>query len=209
MTLDQSTQRSRQYDLPHPEVFTRESVGWVPWLEPLPKEDFTERHWDGIIDRPRADFAYFRLLARDPEVLKARTLTDKDIFYNEEDGLPRAERELAAAAASRVNGCVFCASVHARAAAQLSERAEDIDRLLAEGIGADLGDRWNAIVTAAEALTRTPVEFGSEHVQRLRVAGLNSKEIVDVIQGAAFFNWANRLMLTVGRAVAPGVKLPR
>ena len=25
---------------------------------------------------------YFRLLARDPDVLEARTRTDKDIFYN-------------------------------------------------------------------------------------------------------------------------------
>ncbi len=46
---------------------------------------------------------------RDPEVLEARTRTDKDIFYNPEAGLPRAERELAAAATSRLNGCIYCA----------------------------------------------------------------------------------------------------
>lgn len=203
------TESARTYDLPHPDTFTRESVGWVPWIEPVPTEELTERHWDGLVDRQRAGLPYFRLLARDPEALKARTLTDNDIFYNDVDGLPRAERELSAAAASRVNGCVFCASVHARAAAQLSERPEDVDRLLEEGVGADLGERWNAIVAAAEALTRTPIAFGPEHVQGLVDAGLGRKEIVDVIQSAAFFNWANRLMLSVGRAVAPGVRLPR
>src|SRR5690606_8820593 len=62
------------------------------WLDPLPKEEFTNGHWDGIVDEARADFAYFALLVRDPEVLKARTLTDNDIFYNADDGLPRAER---------------------------------------------------------------------------------------------------------------------
>lgn len=202
MTDTTTSAQAFTYDLPHPETFTRGKVNWVPWLEPLPKEEFTDRHWDGIIDRPRADFEYFRLLVRDPEVLKARTLTDKDIFYNDEDGLPRAERELSAAAASRVNGCVFCASVHSRAAAQLSGRADDVDRLLAEGVGADLGERWNAIVAAAAALTSTPLAFGSGHVRALQDAGLGQKEIVDVIQSAAFFNWANRLMLTVGRAVS-------
>jgi alkylhydroperoxidase family enzyme len=35
-------------------------------------------------------------------------------------------------------------------------------------------------------------------VQRLRSAGLDDGEIVDVINGAAFFNWANRLMLSLG-----------
>lgn len=193
---------ARTYDLPHPEAFTRGKVGWVAWLEPLPREEFTDRHWDGLTDPKRIDFDYFRLLARDPEVLKARTLTDNDIFYNDVDGLPRAERELSAAVASRVNGCVFCASVHARAAAELSGRADDVDRLLAEGVDADLGERWNAIAEAVSALTVTPIAFGPAHVKLLSDVGLNPTEIIDVVQSGAFFNWANRLMLSVGRAVA-------
>jgi alkylhydroperoxidase family enzyme len=32
----------------------------------------------------------------------------------------------------------------------------------------------------------------------LRGVGLDDAEIVDVINGAAFFNWANRLMLSLG-----------
>jgi len=195
--------RALRHDAPHPEAFTRGQVGWLPWLEPLPVDELTDRHHDGLVDRGRANSDYFRLLARDPEILRARTLTDKDIFYNVAEGLPRADRELAAAAASRVNGCVFCASVHARFAAHFSGREEDVDRLLAEGVGADLGERWNAIVAAATALTQTPIAFGPAHVERLRAAGLDDLEISDVVHGAAFFNWANRLMLTIGRAVAP------
>lgn len=195
-------------ELDRPEAFTREPLGWVPWLEPLATEELTERHFAGLVERSRADFAYFRLLARDPELLGARTRLDNDIFYTEDGGLPRAERELAAAAASRVNGCVFCASVHARAAARLSGRPEDVDRLLDEGAGAELGERWEAIVAAAEALTATPVRFGPDHVERLRAAGLDDDEILDVIGGAAFFNWANRLMLSLGEPEVPARRRP-
>ncbi|MBW9095570.1 alkylhydroperoxidase domain protein [Microbacterium jejuense] len=191
------------HDAPHPHAFTRGEVGWLPWLEPLPVDELTERHYDGLVDRPRASSDYFRLLARDPEILRARTLVDKDIFYNTAEGLPRAERELAAAAASRVNGCVFCASVHARFAAHFSKAPELVDRLLDEGIDADLGERWNAIVAAAAALTATPLAFDETHVASLRAVGLDDLEIADVIHGAAFFNWANRLMLSIGRPVAP------
>ncbi len=195
-------------ELHRPEAFTREPLGWVPWLEPLAKEELTERHYAGLVEPARADFAYFRLLARDPELLGARTRLDNDIFSTENGGLPRAERELAAAAASRVNGCVFCASVHARAAARLSGRPEDVDRLLDEGTGAELGERWEAIVAAAEALTATPVRFGPDHVERLRSAGLGDDEILDVIGGAAFFNWANRLMLSLGEPEVPARRRP-
>jgi len=138
------------------------------------------------------------LLARDPDILGARTRTDKDIFYNVATGLPRAERELSATAASRFNGCIFCASVHARFASNHSQRGDDVQRLLDEGVGADLGARWNAIVAASVALTSTPIAFGPEHVAKLRDVGLDDAEISDVINGAAFFNWANRLMLSIG-----------
>jgi uncharacterized peroxidase-related enzyme len=70
--------------------------------------------------------------------------------------------------------------------------------MLDEGVGADLGERWNAIVAASVALTSTPIAFGPEHVDRLRKAGLDDLAISDVIHSAAFFNWANRLMLSLG-----------
>jgi alkylhydroperoxidase domain protein len=192
-------------DLDRPDRFTQEELGWVPWLPPLPADELTERHFDGLVDASRAKSPYFLLLARDPDILGARTRTDKDIFYNTKAGLPRAERELSAAATSRFNGCVFCASVHARFASHHSKRSDDVQRLLDDGVPADLGERWNAIVAASVALASTPIAFGQEHVARLRAAGLDDLEIADVIHGAAFFNWANRLMLSLGEPHAPAV----
>lgn len=185
---------------PHrvPRAFTRAQLEWLPWLEPLAVDALTERHVASLVDAARVKSPYFRLLARDPGALEARTRTDKDIFYNADAGLPRAERELAAAATSRVNGCIYCASVHARFAATYSKRDEDVERLLDDGVNADLGERWNGIVAAAAALAATPIAFGTEHVERLRRSGLDDLAISDVIHAAAFFNWANRLMLSLG-----------
>jgi len=181
-----------------PVAFTRDMLEWLPWLEPLGESELTPRHMAALVDAARAKSPYFRLLARDPDVLEARTRADKDIFYNTDAGLPRAERELAAAATSRLNGCIYCASVHARFAATYSKRVEDVDRLLAEGTGAQLDERWNAIVAASVALTSIPMTFDTAHIDRLRAAGLDELAIADVIQSAAFFNWANRLMLSLG-----------
>ena len=116
-----------------PAAFTRAQLDWLPWLEPLMVEALTERHVASLVDAARVKSPYFRLLARDPDALEARTRTDKDIFYNPDAGLPRAERELAAAATSRFNGCIYCASVHARHAATYSKREADVQRLLDDG----------------------------------------------------------------------------
>src|SRR5260370_42489773 len=131
-----------------PVAFTQDELGWLPWLDPLAEAELTERHWTGLVDRSRAKSAYFRLLVRDPEILEARTKTDKDIFYNIADGLPRAERELAAAATSRYNGCIYCTSVPARFATVHSKRPDAIQRLPDQGLSAAPGERWNAIVAA-------------------------------------------------------------
>jgi alkylhydroperoxidase domain protein len=190
-------------DFEVPQVFTQAELNWLGWLQPMSEEQLTERHWTALVDKARAKSSYFMLLARDPDILEARTRTDKDIFYNAKNGLPRAERELSAAATSRYNGCIYCASVHARFAAQFSKRKDDVQRLLDEGVSIDIDPRWNAVIAASVALTATPSMFGAREIARLRQAGLDDLEIVDVINGAAFFNWANRLMLSLGE---PAVK---
>lgn len=181
-----------------PTAFTLAMLDWLPWLAPPEEATLTDHQKTSLVDPARSKSAYFRLLARDPDILEARTRTDKDIFFNTSSGLPRAERELSAAATSRHNGCIYCASVHARHAITFSKRNDDVRRLLDQGVTADLGERWNAIVAASVALAATPIAFGPEHVIRLRAAGLDDAEIVDVVHGAAFFNWANRLMLSLG-----------
>ena len=56
-----------------PVVFTQDELGWLPWLEPFPEAELTERHFAGLVDKARAKSDYFRLLVRDPEVLEARS----------------------------------------------------------------------------------------------------------------------------------------
>lgn len=191
--------------LKRPTAFTVEQLAWTPWLEPVELADATPEQLAALEGRT-GNSPYFRLLAHEPAVLTERTATDKGIFYTR-GGAPRAERELAAAATSRLNGCIYCASVHARLAAQLSKRPEDVDRLLREGVGpdADLGldPRWQGIVDFSVALAKTPSTATAAHVARLREVGLTELEILDVAQSAAFFSWANRLMLTLGDEYYP------
>lgn len=189
-------------DANRPEGFTQQSLGWRPWLTPVEETELTDAQRGALIGQFRLKSPYFRLLVRNPEALEARTLTDEDIFYNVTTGLPRADREIAASAASRVNGCVYCASVHTARATKESSRGDDVQKLLDDGVAAELGQPWSAIARASAALTVTPSEFDADHIAQLREAGLDDADIVDVINGAAFFNWANRLMLSLGEPTA-------
>lgn len=192
-----------EYDHEEPKEFTQADLGWLPWLPPLEESDLTERQWEALVQKSRSKMPYFMLLARDPDILEFRTRTDMDIFYNPDAGLPRADREMAAAATSRYNGCIFCCSVHSRFASHHSKRTDEVQKLLDEGVSARIDPRWDAITDAAVALSSTPQTFGPEHVEALRATGLDDQAIADAIYAISFFNWANRLMLALGLPTPP------
>ncbi|ATA23716.1 alkylhydroperoxidase domain protein [Brenneria goodwinii] len=189
-----------------PQAFTQAELGWEPWIAPKALNEFNADEQALLARFGHSDSDYFRLLARDLPVLEQRTLTDKGIFYTS-GGLPRAERELAAAVVSKVNGCIFCASVHARKASQLAKQHDAVQRLLDTAAGADLAQgqdpRWQAIITFAARLSTTPAQVDKHALARLHEQGLTTLEILDLVQSAAFFAWANRLMLTLGEPFWP------
>ena len=66
-----------------------------------------------------------------------------------------------------------------------------------------LGDNIDYVTLGLLALTAIPIDFGPDHVERLAKAGLDDLAILDVINAASFFNWANRLMLSLGEPALP------
>ena len=187
-------------------AFTQQELGWEPWLAAKPLAEFSAEEQATLAKFGHSDSDYFRLLARNLPLLEQRTLTDKGIFYTA-GGLPRAERELAATVVSKVNGCIYCASVHARKASQLSKQEDAVQKLLNVAPGAILSHgqtpRWQALIAFAAALSVTPPQLSQHPIEALREQGLDTLALLDLIQSTAFFAWANRLMLTLGEPFLP------
>ena len=74
----------------------------------------------------------------------------------------------------RVNGCVFCASVHARFAAHHSKRHDDVRPPPRRGHRARLGAAWRRDHRRGRRPHRHPVAFDAAHVDALRAAGSTS-----------------------------------
>lgn len=131
-----------------PDRFTLDQLDWQPWLPSIAEIGLTDTELETIYEKaPNArNSTYFATLAHDLPALVNRT----GLFTNamrSPGGAPNADRELAAAAVSRVNGCIYCASVHARLYVQYSKCEADMLRLLDEGVTAVLTDpRDQAIV---------------------------------------------------------------
>lgn len=185
--------------------FTMESLEWAAWLEPLDLAAATPEQLAVLEEStPTAKTSpYYLLLVQAVDALRERSRLYNAIMYGKR-GLQRADRELGAVATSRVNGCVYCASVHVQRYTQLTKRPEVMQHMLDEGVDTALEPHERAIVDYAVKLTRTPHLLTKADLQPLRDLGLDDGEILDLTNAVAMFAWANRLMLTLGEPVAGG-----
>jgi uncharacterized peroxidase-related enzyme len=184
--------------------FTHGELQWRPWIAPLDLNAATEAQLTALKVTPsnRTVGAYSLVLAHDPEALSERSPLYNGIMFGAK-GLPRADRELGAVAASRINGCSYCASVHALRFTQLTKEPEVMERIQAEGVTAALDPRRKAILDYAAKLTRDPAAIGPADAAPLHAQGLTDLDILDLTHAVAMFAWANRLMQSLGEPAAP------
>jgi uncharacterized peroxidase-related enzyme len=187
--------------------FTHGELNWQPWLAPLDLNAATPEQLAALKITPsnRAVGAYSLVLAHDPEALRERSPLYNAIMFGPR-GLPRADRELGAVAASRINGCAYCASVHAKRFTELTKEPEVMQRIQADGVTAALDPRRKAMLDYAAKLTRDPAAIGAADAAPLRAQGLSDLDILDLTHAVAMFAWANRLMQTLGEAAEPALE---
>ncbi|TXG81127.1 MAG: alkylhydroperoxidase domain protein [Thermomicrobiales bacterium] len=185
-------------------AFTLDFLNWVPWVPRAVDGDLsperTQELESFVAGKNASD--YLLVLANDFDSLEARAVVHRHVYVDEADVTQAGYRELGATTTSRINGCVFCASVHARhVASYLKDRPMAL-RLLSEGIDTDLPPIERAVVDASAKLTCNPEGLIGADLSPMRALGLNDLEILDILNYAAFFANANRLMLTLGEPEA-------
>lgn len=182
--------------------FTNATLGWKAWLDVVNLASATPEQITVLEEsHPKAKVSdYYLFLVHQPEVLKQRSVAFNAIMYAP-GGMPRAERELGATVVSRVNGCVYCASVHAQRFEQLAKRTDAIVEVFNDPHTAGTSARERAIVEFSIELTSHPERVSAASIQALKDVGLTEAEILDLMHSVAIFAWANRLMLNLGEPV--------
>jgi uncharacterized peroxidase-related enzyme len=186
--------------------YTNETLDWKAWLDVVDPAAATAEQTQVLeMSHPKAKVSdYYLFLVHQPAILEQRSEAFNAIMYAP-GGLSRADRELSSLVVSRINGCVYCASVHAQRFEQLAKRNDTVTQVFEEPRGAGTSDREKAIVQFSIRLTEEPQNIGPDDIQALKAVGLADAEILDLLHAASIFAWANRLMLNLGEPVFPCV----
>lgn len=139
-----------------------------------------------------------------PNVLRAYTINPAKFrvfsaFYNqvmldeETCRLSKLEREMIAVVVSSANRCYYCLVAHGEAVRELSGDPQLGEMMVINYRVAELEPRVRGMLDFVWKLTLTPHEIGEADRQRLRDLGFSDRDIFDICDVAAFFNYTNRM----------------
>lgn len=182
--------------------WTLDYLGWQPWVTRSVETDLepeVRARVEAVLSA-RQNSDYLAVLTNDYAAWKARDAVHHHTFADDSDA-QTGWREFGSVVASRINGCVFCAAVHARIYAAKSGNRRVIDAFLRDGLDADLPPVERAIADLGARLTNSPESLIGADLDPLRALGFADDQILDIANYNAFFANANRLMLTLGAPV--------
>jgi uncharacterized peroxidase-related enzyme len=134
-----------------------------------------------------------RAYALKPARLRHFINTYNDLMLGDDSGLTVLEREMIAVVVSSANRCYYCLVAHGQAVRQLSGDPELGELLAINWRLAPLPRRQQRMLAYAHELTTAPEAITGAHRTALRRAGFSARDIFDLTEVAAFFNYTNRM----------------
>ncbi len=133
-----------------------------------------------------------------PESIKQHMDLYMGIMFSRSE-LSRAEREMMAVVVSVANGCSYCQKHHAQALNHYWKDEDKINRLIKDDSWDFLQAREQELCRYALILTLEPhAHENHDYTQSLRDAGLEDAAILDATLVVAYFNFVNRIVLSLG-----------
>jgi uncharacterized peroxidase-related enzyme len=133
---------------------------------------------------------------RPESIVKHMDLYMEIMFTKSE--LSRAEREMIAIVVSAANKCEYCQIHHANALNHYWKNEEKIHSLRKNFDFDGITPREETIITYSRELTSNPGSFVNKSINKLKDVGLTDSGILDLTLVVAYFNFVNRIVLSLG-----------
>ena len=138
-----------------------------------------------------------------PHTLVGHMALYKAVLHHTGNLLPGWYLEAIGVLVSRLNGCDYCASHHAKGMERLLKSAVLNDQAYISALdqpspGAPFTIREQKGLSYAHKLTQSPGKIDQSDINDLRSAGFEDGEILEINQVAAYFAYANRTVSGLG-----------
>lgn len=133
-----------------------------------------------------------------PTSIKSHMAFYMDIMFSK-TSVSRAEKEMIAVVVSAANGCVYCQAHHGAALNACWKDEKRVEQLKRNYENAGLSEKEIAMCDFAVHLAKHPsAHEANDFSNNLRKQGLTDKAILDVALVTSYFNFVNRMVLSLG-----------
>lgn len=160
--------------------------------------DQLEEIYDGILKSRGKIARVHKIQSLRPKSIVAHMDLYMEIMYSRSE-LSRAERELIGTVVSIANGCKYCTVHHSEALNNYWKDRDKIADLIAGKDEEILSPKEVALAGFARSLTQDPTSHEDEdQTLPLKELGLSDAAILDAVLVTAYFNFVNRIVLSLG-----------
>ncbi len=139
-----------------------------------------------------------KIQSLNPHSIPAHMDLYKVIMFKK-SSLSRLQREMLGVVTSKANNCEYCQVHHAEAVNHYWKDKGKTERLKNDYTKVDLDLKERALCDYAFLLTRNPMESVKEkQVGKMKEMGISDKEILDATLVISYFNFVNRIVLSLG-----------
>tara|TARA_B100000678_G_C18195357_1_gene497206 strand:+ start:440 stop:1045 length:606 start_codon:yes stop_codon:yes gene_type:complete len=137
-----------------------------------------------------------------PHSMEGHMALYKNVLHHSRNTLPKWLLEAIGVCVSIINQCEYCIEHHYEGMRKLimdDQRSQNIRKALEEEKPAKVfKSKELAIINYAEKITINPHDISPEDIEKLRINNVEDGEILEINQVAAYFAYANRMVLGLG-----------
>ena len=137
-----------------------------------------------------------------PHSMEGHMALYKNVLHHSRNTLPKWLLEAIGVCVSIINQCEYCIEHHYEGMRKLIEddqRSQSIRKALEEGDPSKVFESKElATMNYAVKLTTNPQNISPEDIEKLRINNVDDGEILEINQVAAYFAYANRMVLGLG-----------
>jgi len=137
-----------------------------------------------------------------PHSMEGHMALYKNVLHHSRNTLPKWLLEAVGVCVSIINQCEYCIEHHYEGMRKLimdDQRSQDIRKALEEEKPAKVfKSKELAIINYALKITINPHDISPEDIEKLRINNVEDGEILEINQVAAYFAYANRMVLGLG-----------
>lgn len=137
-----------------------------------------------------------------PHTLEGHMHLYKNVLHHKANTLPKSQLEALGVYVSMLNQCSYCIEHHFEGYKKLindNGRAQIVRQAMEQQALAEIFSKNElTLFNYAEKLTLKPASVIAEDIKKMRDAGFDDGEILEVNQVVAYFNYANRTVLGLG-----------